>query len=338
MPRVEAADIAATYSGEIKVYTESKTAAGSECPKLVAFLANDDKAAVMYARWTEKACTRDGIIYELRKVERVDLEASVIEANNDPDVHGILVYYPVFGGPIDDYLRDVISVTKDVEGLNHRYRYALYHNVRTLDEHRGAKCVLPCTPLACVKIVESLGAYDTSRPVGQRLVGRTVVVVNRSEVVGRPLAAMLANDGAQVFSIDVTGMLLYTAGGVAGTIRVEETQVTQDEAYKRADVVVSGVPAKGFSIPAAKLKPGVIAVNISQFQNFGDGVAELGTYVPAVGKVTIAMLERNLLRLHANFHASKASSSSSYAKLWGVAAALTLGLVVAVGRRRGATM
>ena len=109
MPRVEAADIAATYSGEIKVYTESKTAAGSECPKLVAFLANDDKAAVMYARWTEKACTRDGIIYELRKVERVDLEASVIEANNDPDVHGILVYYPVFGGPIDDYLRDVIS-------------------------------------------------------------------------------------------------------------------------------------------------------------------------------------------------------------------------------------
>ena len=95
--------------------------------------------------------------------------------------------------------------------------------------------------------------------------------------------------------------------------------------------------AKGFSIPAAKLKPGVIAVNISQFQNFGDGVAELGTYVPAVGKVTIAMLERNLLRLHANFHASK-GASSSYAKLWGVAAALTLGLVVAVGRRRGATM
>ena len=108
MGRVEAADIAATYSGEIKAYTESKT--GSELPKLVAFLANDDKAAVMYARWTEKACTRDGIIYELRKVERVDLEASVIEANNDPTVHGILVYYPVFGGPIDDYLREVIEL------------------------------------------------------------------------------------------------------------------------------------------------------------------------------------------------------------------------------------
>jgi len=337
MGRVEAADIAATYSGEIKAYTESKT--GSELPKLVAFLANDDKAAVMYARWTEKACTRDGIIYELRKVERVDLEASVIEANNDPTVHGILVYYPVFGGPIDDYLRDVISVTKDVEGLNHRYRYALYHNVRTLDEHRGAKCVLPCTPLACVKIIETLGAYDTSRPVGQRLGGRTAVVVNRSEVVGRPLAAMLANDGAQVFSIDVTGMLLYTAGSVAGTIRVEETQVTQDEAYKRADIVISGVPAKGFSIPAAKLKPGVIAVNISQFQNFGDGVAELGTYVPAVGKVTIAMLERNLLRLHANFHDAKAASLAKLWGRWGVAAAtLALGIVVAVGRRRGAIM
>ena len=40
----------------------------------------------------------------------------------------------------------------------------------------------------------------------------------------------------------------------------------------------------------------------TRYQNFGEGVSELGNLVPAVGKVTIAMLERNLLRLHANFH------------------------------------
>ena len=40
----------------------------------------------------------------------------------------------------------------------------------------------------------------------------------------------------------------------------------------------------------------------ARYQNFGEGVSELGNLVPAVGKVTIAMLERNLLRLHANFH------------------------------------
>ena len=46
----------------------------------------------MYARWTEKACTRDGICYELRRVEKHALEAAVIEANTDPSVHGIMVY------------------------------------------------------------------------------------------------------------------------------------------------------------------------------------------------------------------------------------------------------
>eukprot|EP00908_Phaeocystis_cordata_P006379 Transcript_16993.p1 GENE.Transcript_16993~~Transcript_16993.p1 ORF type:complete len:333 (-),score=160.62 Transcript_16993:111-1109(-) len=302
MPRREAADIASTFSAEIKAYTERIVASGHPAPKLVGFLANDDKAADMYARWTEKACTRDGICYELRRVDKHLLEAAVIEANGDPSVHGIIVYYPVFGGAIDDYLRDVISLEKDVEGLNHRYRYALYHNIRTLAEHHGKKCVVPCTPLAVAKILEALGVYERANPVRQQLRGRTIAVVNRSEVVGRPLAAMLANDGARVFSIDINSMLLYSAGSVPGTIKVEDTSISQDEAYAGADVVISGVPSKAFSIPASKLKPGVIAVNISQFQNFGEGVAELGNLVPAVGKVTIAMLERNLLRLHANFH------------------------------------
>ena len=102
MPRSEAQDIASTFSAEIKAYTDKVVAAGHDRPKLVGFLANDDKAAVMYARWTEKACTRDGICYELRRVEKHALEAAVIEANTDPSVHGIMVYYPCFGGAIDD--------------------------------------------------------------------------------------------------------------------------------------------------------------------------------------------------------------------------------------------
>lgn len=102
MPRREAQDIASTFSAEIKAYTDKVVAAGHDRPKLVGFLANDDKAAVMYARWTEKACTRDGVCYELRRVEKHALEAAVIEANTDPSVHGIMVYYPCFGGAIDD--------------------------------------------------------------------------------------------------------------------------------------------------------------------------------------------------------------------------------------------
>ena len=165
--------------------------------------------------------------------------------------------------------------------------------------------VLPCTPLAMVKILEHVGAYDHSKPVGQQLVGKTAIVYNRSEVVGRPLGAMLANDGATVYSVDITGMLIFTKGRVAGTIKVEETEVTAEEALAKATIVVCGVPSKNFSLPASGIRPDAICVNFSQFANFGEGIAErVEKYVPVIGKVTISMLERNLLRLHANFHAT----------------------------------
>lgn len=69
---------------------------------------------------------------------------------------------------------------------------------RYIDTAKTKKCVLPCTPLAVVKALEHLDVYDHGLPEGNRLRGKKVTVINRSEVVGRPLAAMLANDGAQV--------------------------------------------------------------------------------------------------------------------------------------------
>jgi len=298
MPKVGVANISAVFDAEIKDYVAS----AKEAPLLVTFLANADPAAVTYAKMTKRACERNGVRFELREVDKFQLEEAVIAANEDPSVHGILVYYPVFGGNVDDYLRDVISYEKDVEGLNHRYRYALYHNIRTLDEEGTKKCVLPCTPLAIVKILEQLGAYNRTMPVGQQLCGRTAVVYNRSEVVGRPLGAMLANDGATVYSIDVTGMLCYTKGRVAGTIKVEDTSISQKEALAKASLVIAGVPSTAFRINPEDVRPDAICVNFSQHANFGDGIEErVAQYVPAIGKVTIAMLERNLVRLHANF-------------------------------------
>ena len=258
------------------------------------------------------------------------------------------------GAPLPSHadLRDVISLEKDVEGLNHRYRYALYHNIRHLDDGATKKCVLPCTPLAVVKILEGLGAYDRSKPVGQQLSGTSVVVYNRSEVVGRPLGAMLANDGARVYSVDVSNTLIYTKGRVAGTIRVEETSITQEEALSQSTIVISGVPVKSFSIKAANLRTDALCVNFSQFSNFGEGTEErVAQYVPAIGKVTIAMLERNLVRLHANFHGSatppanfttdswrgkkvEPSTTWKYVATVAVALAAGAGLALAAGRRR----
>ena len=170
-----------------------------DAPLLVGLLANTDPAARKYAEWTGKACRADGLRYELRTIDDpIDVEAALTAANDDPNVHGIIVYYPIFGqvesfsgASQDDYLRDTVSFKCDVEGLCHTYRTNLYRNVRFLDYPTNTKkCVLPCTALSCVKILEQCpNCYDKSKPVGKHMEGQVVTVINRSEIVGRPLAA-----------------------------------------------------------------------------------------------------------------------------------------------------
>lgn len=81
----------------------------------------------------------------------------------------LLFYYPgghpsFFGGSQDDYLRDSVSFKKDVEGLSFTYRFNLYRNIRFMDEDgdQQLKCLLPCTALSVVKILEGLGVYDNT--------------------------------------------------------------------------------------------------------------------------------------------------------------------------------
>ena len=137
----------------------------------------------------------------MRQVSRDDIEQAILNANTDNNVDGIIVYYPIFGTRQDQYLQQIVDVTKDVEGLSHRYIFNMYQNIRFLDgEAKRQKSILPCTPLANIKILEYLNIYNTILPYGNRLFGHTICVVNRSEVVGRPLAALLANDGACVYS------------------------------------------------------------------------------------------------------------------------------------------
>lgn len=63
--------------------------------------------------------------------------------------------------------------------------------------------------------------------------------------------------------------------------------------------MIGGVPSPNYKIPTAQLKEGVIAVNFSSHKNFEEDVkTKASIYVPAVGKVTVAMLERNLMRLY----------------------------------------
>ncbi|KAJ8656355.1 hypothetical protein O0I10_007920 [Lichtheimia ornata] len=283
------------------------------CPKLVGFLANEDPAAKKYAEWTAKTCAETGVAFELRKVDKQDLEEKITEANEDKDVNGIMVYYPVFGGKQDAYLQNCVSELKDVEGLCHKFVHNVYHNVRYMDEEETMKCIIPCTPLAVVKILEYIGVYNSVLPYGNRLYGRTITVINRSEIVGRPLAAMLSNDGAKVYSVDVNGIQLFTRGsGIKlKAHKVEDIDEKLEDVVPKSDVVITGVPTPKYKLPTSLLKDGVVAINFSSCANFEDDVkSRASIFVPSVGKVTVAMLERNLLRLHDYQHNLREKESS----------------------------
>ncbi|KAJ5404234.1 NAD(P)-binding protein [Penicillium cosmopolitanum] len=274
-------------------------------PHLVGFLANDDPAALMYAQWTQKTCEEHGFAYSLREVTRDDIEESILAANNDNAVDGIIVYYPIFNNRQDQYLQQIVDVQKDVEGLSHRYIFNMYQNIRFLDqETKRQKCVLPCTPLAIVKILEYLNIYNTILPYGNRLFGHTICVVNRSEVVGRPLAALLANDGACVYSVDITGVQKFTRGEGLKKKRHEIHEMegaTLKDVAPLCDVVISGVPGDKYKFDTSLLREGAVCVNFSSEKNFPHEVRDKASiFVPSIGKVTIVVLLRNLLRLIQN--------------------------------------
>ena len=295
---IDPAEVAASFRAEIRV----EVAALPEPLVLWGVLADEHRPSRTYAEYTRKGCDDVGVRFELKQVRRLDVESVIRAANADAGVHGVLVYYPVFGTEHDAYLRDRVEPGKDIEGLHPFWARCLYENRRFLDEAKTKKSILPCTPLAIMKLLDVAGA--TVRDAERPLEGRRAVVFNRSEVVGRPLASMLANDGAHVTSFDVDGPLAFTPSAAAGdgAHDVRETTIDRAAALADADVVVTGVPSHDFPlVRGGELKRGAICLNFSTAKNFDsdiDGVA--GTFIPRVGPMTVTMALRNTVRLYRN--------------------------------------
>jgi methylenetetrahydrofolate dehydrogenase (NADP+)/methenyltetrahydrofolate cyclohydrolase len=295
---IDPAVLASSFRDEIR----DEVARLPEPLRLVGLLSAEHGPSATYAEYTRKGCDDVGIRFELRRVRRLDAEAELRAANEDPGVHGVLIYYPVFGTEQDRYLRDSVDPGKDIEGLHSFWARCLYENRRALDASGARRAILPCTPLAVLKLLDAAGA--ARRGEARPLAGRRAVVFNRSEVVGRPLASMMANDGAEVVSFDVDGPLLFRPkgeGDATGHV-IEEADVDRAAALAAADVVVTGVPSRDFRpVGADELRPGAVCVNFSTLKNFRDDVlTRASAFVPRVGPMTVTMALRNTLRLYRN--------------------------------------
>lgn len=270
--------------------------------KVVGFLTTDFAPSVTYANYTKDACEDVGIVFELREIKRLNMEKAIIEANNDPEIHGIFIYYPIFNTEYDSYLKDLVDHRKDIEGLNGYWAKKLYSNRRlaidSLAESDINKAILPCTPLAILKILESASSDLCISNEITDLSNKTITIFNRSEVVGRPLAVMLSNDNANVYSFDINGPILFQNGEIV------ETNISRTDALKKSDIIITGVPHSKFDkVKMADVKKDAICLNFSTVQNFDESVINNAkTFIPRVGPVTVAMCLRNVLRLYKLYH------------------------------------
>ncbi|QCR20172.1 bifunctional methylenetetrahydrofolate dehydrogenase/methenyltetrahydrofolate cyclohydrolase [Agrococcus sp. SGAir0287] len=293
---VDPSEVARAYRDEVSSAVAALVERGRSL-RVVGILSQDDGPAATYARYARKGCEAVGIAMEVRHVGADEVEAAIAAANADRDVDGIFLYYPLMDAAADRWLRELVDPRKDIEGMHSFWSRLLYENRRFVDDDGAKRAILPCTPLAILKLLQHAGMRGEGSEAP--LEGLTACVVNRSDIVGRPLAAMLANDGARVHSLDVHGSLLLEPAIGRHTHDVRDSTASRAEALAEADVVVSAVPAPAFEpITGAELKPGALLVNVAERRNFDDSALEVASaFVPRVGPLTVTMATRNLVRL-----------------------------------------
>lgn len=245
-------------------------------PGLAAVLVGDDPASHVYVRSKAKACEAAGMrsanVVLPASVSQAELHRELDRLNADPDVSGIIVQLP-----LPDHLDPVAAQertdpAKDVDGL---------HPVSAGRLLRGDPLFVPATPLGCRTLLDE-HAIGVS--------GADIVIVGRSQLVGRPLAVLL------------------TLKGVDATVTVCHTRTRDVGAHtRRADIVVvaTGVP---HTLTGDMIRPGaaVVDVGINRAEDgslYGDAdfddlleVAGAITPVPGgVGPMTVTMLLHNTL-------------------------------------------
>ena len=243
--------------------------------KLAVIMVGEDPASKVYVRNKSKACEDVGIEYEEYLLDVNTTQKELIELieklNNDKTINGILLQSPIPSNlDINEAFR-TISPQKDVDGFNPVNVGKLVLNQDTF---------VSCTPYGIMKMFEE---YDID------LTGKNVVILGRSNIVGKPLIHCCLNKNATVTSCH------------------SKTQNIAQKA-KEADVLISAIGKANF-VTADMVKDGavVIDVGINRLDNgkiTGDvdfeSVKEKASYITpvpgGVGPMTIAMLMNNVIK------------------------------------------
>ena len=254
-------------------------------PGLSVVLVGENPASQVYVRMKNKACTKAGIYSEQHTLDKSISEVELIELvkklNNDNKIHGILVQLPLPDHINENRVINAISPEKDVDG---------FHPVSMGRLLIGEKGFLPCTPYGIQKILIKSGV---------EISGAHVVVVGRSNIVGKPIA----------------NILLQKKEGANATVTVCHSRTkNMAEITKQADILIAAI-GRPEMITADMIKEGSVVIDVG-INRVDDASRERGyrivgdvkfdevsekcsaiTPVPGgVGPMTIAMLLYNTVQ------------------------------------------
>ncbi len=228
---IDGRKIAAEIQGELKQRIEKLKAKGV-APKLVEVLVGEDPAALSYIRGIERACGAVGVLTETAKlaqnVTQKDLLQKIVELNRDPKVHGILLLLPLPKHLNTLEAESAISPDKDVDGTNPISAGKLL---------LGEQTFFPSTPYG----VQELLVRSGNNPDGKHM-----VIVGRSNIVGKPLI----------------GILIQKQSGANATVTVCHTGTKNLAAItQQADILVAAM-GKAKAITADMVRDGTIVVDV----------------------------------------------------------------------------
>ena len=269
---IDGLSVAARIQAQVKSQVH-RLVAGNVRPCLSTILVGENPASVSYINRKQKAASEVGIVTrDLRfnsTVQQEELVKAISGLNADNDVHGVLVQLPLPAHIDQNDLISKLDPVKDVDGLTPFNAGMLL---------KGNPVIMPCTPAG---VLELLDFYHID------VMGMDVLIINRSSLVGKPLACLLVGRGASV------------------TICHSKSKKIEEKIYS-SEMIVSAVGNRErFTISGNMVKAGVVIIDVGISRCSGkicgdvdfDSVKNKASWITpvpgGVGPMTVAMLLRN---------------------------------------------
>ncbi|MDY7223337.1 bifunctional methylenetetrahydrofolate dehydrogenase/methenyltetrahydrofolate cyclohydrolase FolD [Halalkalibacterium halodurans] len=243
-------------------------------PGLAVILVGNDPASTVYVRSKQKACEQIGIYSVLKELpastSEEELLTEIERLNNDPTIHGILVQLPLPEQISEQAVIERISPAKDVDG---------FHPISVGRMMIGEDTFLPCTPFGVLVMLQEANV---------EIAGKHVVVVGRSNIVGKPVGQLMLNEHATV---------TYCHSRTKNL-----TEIT-----KQADILIVAVGRARF-IDASHVKEGAVVIDVGinrvdgklcgdvDFESVREVASHLTPVPGGVGPMTITMLLANTIQ------------------------------------------